>query len=209
MGALSRGERTEYEAHLATCRACARAVAELAPLPGLLGRLAPDDAELLLAPASEPPASIATPRVVPLSLWRRTSVRIGLLAAAAAVVAGGVAVPVSLHHSDQGAAAVALQSATGGSVPLTASVRLRPTDWGTEIDMTCVYGAGYGGPEQHYSLYVLDAAGHATLVSSWHVAPGETAKTTGSTGLDVADIAQVQVRAPDGTVLLAAHTAAT
>ena len=208
MGSLSRAERVEYEEHLATCPDCARAVAELAPLPGLLGRLERPDAELLLTPVAEPPASIATPRVVPLerpSLWRRTSVRLSLGAAAAAVVAAAVVIPLAVHDAPGADATVALHSVVGRTLPLSATVGLTSTTWGTEVDMTCVY-AGYEGASRPYMLYVVDTAGRTELVSSWHAAPGETARTVGSTDLAVGDIAQVQLRAPDGTVLLAART---
>lgn len=202
MGALSRAERQEYEAHLAGCDDCARAVAELGSLPGLLGRLAPEDAEPLLAPAGEPPASIATPRVVPLAWWRRTGVRVGLGVAAAAVVATAVAVPISLRGSHP-TETVSLAQVVAS--PLTATVSLTATDWGTRIDMTCAYG-GYHGPQRAYELYAVDDRGHSELVSSWHAAPGQTARTEGSTDLSVSDIAKLELRAPDGTVLLSAHT---
>jgi hypothetical protein len=39
LGALSPSERSAYERHLSTCPACREAVAEIAVLPGLLGRL--------------------------------------------------------------------------------------------------------------------------------------------------------------------------
>ena len=37
LGALDPAERAEFEAHLRTCAACRAEVAEIAPLPGLLG----------------------------------------------------------------------------------------------------------------------------------------------------------------------------
>ena len=43
LGALSPAERAQYERHLATCSFCREAVAEIAVLPGLLGRLDPSD----------------------------------------------------------------------------------------------------------------------------------------------------------------------
>ncbi len=201
MGALSRAERQEYEAHLATCADCTQAVAELGALPGLMSRLTPADAELLLAPAPEPPSSIAFPRVVPLPLWRRTAVRVGLGAAAAAVVAAAVIVPVTLHDQHHPTETLALAQVVAS--PLSASVSLTSTAWGTKVDMTCVYAGSYGA-QHSYELYVVDAAGHASLVSSWWAKPGETARTTGSTDFAVDDITQVQLRAEDGTVLLSA-----
>jgi hypothetical protein len=57
LGALSPAERAAYERHLATCAFCREAVAEVAVLPGLLGKLdAADFAKLLDPTLSEPPA---------------------------------------------------------------------------------------------------------------------------------------------------------
>src|SRR5215831_16090276 len=39
LGALSPAERADFERHLSTCASCREAVANLAVLPGLLGRL--------------------------------------------------------------------------------------------------------------------------------------------------------------------------
>jgi len=139
---------------------------------------------------------------VPVPWWRRTGARAGLAVAAAAVVAAAVVVPISVHdrRPDVSVALAAVQPS-----PLSADVSLTAKSWGTEVDMTCVYaGTRYGGTSRRYGLYVVDARGHATEVSSWHAAPGETARTTGSTSLAVADIARIQVRDAAGTVLLSA-----
>jgi hypothetical protein len=57
LGALSPAERAAYERHLGTCSFCREAVAEVAVLPGLLGKLdAADFAKLLDPTLSEPPA---------------------------------------------------------------------------------------------------------------------------------------------------------
>jgi len=50
LGALSPAERAAFERHMADCPACREAVAEIAVLPGLLGRLDPVAARQLLAP---------------------------------------------------------------------------------------------------------------------------------------------------------------
>lgn len=39
LGALSSGDRCEYEEHLNTCAPCSQAVADLAGLPGLLAKV--------------------------------------------------------------------------------------------------------------------------------------------------------------------------
>lgn len=213
MGALSPAERHEYEQHLAHCPACAGAVAELGPLPGLLARVDPVDAEALLAgpvppELADPPADllarvIESTRPLP-PWWARPRARIGLAAAAAAVVAAAVAVPLAVRHDDRPAGVDVSLGAVG---PLSADVDLVSRDWGTEVDMTCWYAdEGTPEPDRPYALYVLDRAGKAELVSRWHAGPGDTSRTVGSTDLAVADIARLQLRTDSGTVLLQAAT---
>ena len=55
LGALAPAERADYERHLAGCAACRESVAELAVLPGLLGRLDPAGLEQFLRSARQPP----------------------------------------------------------------------------------------------------------------------------------------------------------
>jgi hypothetical protein len=49
LGALDREERAGLEAHLETCAICGAELDRLAPLPGLLSRLTPDEAQVLEA----------------------------------------------------------------------------------------------------------------------------------------------------------------
>jgi len=212
MGALSPAERHEYEQHLAHCPACAAAVAELGPLPGLLARVDPVDAEALLAgpvppELADPPADLVarvleSTRPLP-PWWWRPRARIGLAVAAAAVVAAAVVVPITVLHHDQ---PPSVDVALGAYGPLSADVSLVSRDWGTEVDMTCWYaeGAYPEAADRPYALYVIDRSGHAELVSRWHAGPGDTSHTQGSTDLSVADIAQVQLRGGTGQVLLRA-----
>lgn len=50
LGSLSSPERQEFERHLHGCQRCTDAVADLAGLPGLLGRVDPADVDALLSP---------------------------------------------------------------------------------------------------------------------------------------------------------------
>ncbi|GAA2510369.1 anti-sigma factor family protein [Pilimelia columellifera] len=59
LGALSPAERTDYERHLAGCVACREGVADLAGLPGLLGRLDAAAVEALMR--EDPPAPSVGP----------------------------------------------------------------------------------------------------------------------------------------------------
>jgi hypothetical protein len=221
LGALPAAEREEFERHLAVCDECRRAVADLLPLPGLLGRVDAADRESLLAgaPPAPPPddlerrlleaaraESSPVPVPVPVPLWRRTRTRVAVGLAAAAAVAAAVVVPVALHDDPAPPSASITLRQTVRS-PLTARVELTRTGWGTRVDMVCAYAEHGDGPEARraYGLFVIDREGRAHEVSSWWAGPGEEARTTGSTDLSVDQLRSVQVRAADGvTVLLSA-----
>jgi len=209
LGALAPAERADYERHLARCLTCQDAVADLAPLPGLLARVDPDmldsvdelppaDLEQRLMAAARPP------------WWRRTSTRVGLGLAAAAAVAAAVLVPITVGHDAAGPLVRAqLHSSAGAPAsPLSASVALMPEDWGTRVEMVCRYraipgpsGASYGS--RAYALDVVGGDGRTQRVSTWNSAPGDVARTTGSTSLAVGDIARIELRdAASGDVLL-------
>jgi len=59
LGALAPAERRDYERHLERCERCRAAVAELAMLPGLLGRLDSARAFALLEPEEAPAPPVA------------------------------------------------------------------------------------------------------------------------------------------------------
>lgn len=213
LGALTAAEREEYERHLAGCRDCTQAVAELLPLPGLLGRVDEGDRAALLAGTApeQPPAGLEQRLLAAARReaggppwWRRARTRVALGVAAAAAVAVAVVLPLA-QHEDEPRPTVSLRLQDTAGSPLTATVDLTRTDWGTRIDMVCFY-AGHDGPARAYGLYVVDASGAEHEVASWHAAPGQEARTTGTTELEVDQLASLQVRAADGrTVLLSAH----
>ncbi|TAM70673.1 MAG: zf-HC2 domain-containing protein [Microbacteriaceae bacterium] len=143
-------------------------------------------------------------------------------AVAAAVVAAAVVLPITLGgaggpgaSSPPTAAAPAhptVSAALDAVVPspITASVALTSTTWGTSISLSCQYrdappaqpGAGYAQPGR-FALYVTDRNGTTTEVSSWSAGPGATVHASGSTAAPIADIAGVQLRSlnPDRTLL--------
>ena len=210
LGALTHADRIAYEEHLQTCRRCSAAVAELAVLPGLLARLPG-----LPAPAAgpEPPPDTVLPGL--LSRMRRSRARrrvVGsaIAVGAAAVLVAGTAVVVEQVQDGQRASGTAQPAgvpvALVGDVPVRAELRLEDVAWGTRLAMTCRYEgpvAAGGGPPHVYQLVVVAAEDASTQsVAQWQALPGRDALVTGSTDLAVADIAEVQVRDGDGTVLL-------
>lgn len=216
LGALSPVERLDFERHLAECDDCTRSVRELAGLPGLLGRV--EASVLERPPVDEPVPDTLVPalsREVRRVRRRRTLAAAGL---AAAVVAGIVPVVVSqVGDGDGSAPAVAGPSSTPSGivprtmhpvddVPVQARITLEQVTWGTRLDLTCTYepdSVTYElPPAVDYTLVVLTRDGRKEQVGSWRSVGGETMRLSAATAASREDIASVEVRAPDGRVLL-------
>ncbi|MFK0242785.1 zf-HC2 domain-containing protein [Microbacterium sp. NPDC090281] len=207
LGALSAADRAEYEAHLAQCTECRTAIAEIAPMPGLLSRVTPERAESLLrAPDAETPTPEHRARVLSLATERarrRRRAWIAGIAAAAAIVVAAVAVPVIATQLRPPSTTIALEQLR--DAPLTASVSLTDVAWGTRLDMICDYGSEGDAPADGwaYALVVVSDDGTESVLSTWRAHPGTTARLSAGTELPASDIAAVEIRAVDsGTVLM-------
>lgn len=216
LGALSPGDRLEFERHLSGCRRCTRAVRELAGLPGLLGRVPPGVVE---RPDADPPVPGTLVPALARAV-RRTRRRVTVATATGAAVVAGLAVPVVLSQiSDSsatapdadargstGARVVSHSMAPVGDVPVQARVALERVTWGTRLDLACTYrpGSRDGRPPaaMDYILFVRTRDGHSEQVGSWRPVAGRTMRLSAATASSRADIASVEVRAPDGSVLL-------
>jgi hypothetical protein len=220
LGALAPGERLEFEQHLTGCPSCARAVRELAGLPGLLARVEP---ETLEGDTSDPPLpDTLLPALVGevRRAGRRRTVVTALLSAAAVVVAvaGLLAVGV-LGDGTPDSRPAAVPSATSSAGrdmlpvvagPVRASVDLVSVPWGTRLDLTCTYDAtayhdGHGQPDS-YVLVVRTRDGGTEQVATWRALPGRTMQLSAATAARRADIASVEVRTPDGHPVLRLST---
>ena len=222
LGALSPAERREFEAHLEQCERCRAAVAELASMPGLLARLGTDRAERLLDdPLLDGDGDFIrdgtgqsgpSPQLLDLVRLedrrrRRRRARIGVaLAAAAAVVALAVIAPLLFARlSAPAPQTLALEEVV--DVPLSASVKLTPAEWGTRLELECSYAeaSNGAGTAWSYGLYVTGEDGTTSELSTWKIAPGSKAEISAGTELALADIETVEIR-PVGSddVLLSA-----
>jgi hypothetical protein len=217
LGALSPNERLEFERHLDGCEACKRSIRELAGLPGLLGRV--DAAVLEHPPVDEPLPDTLLPvlsREVRRKGRRRTLAASGLAAAAVAAVAtalvpvvvakvGGADTP-SAAASSPSPGIVSEPMAAVGEVPVQASVSLEPVTWGTRLWLTCTYepdDVEYDlPPAVDYTLFVRTRTGHTERVGSWRSVGGQTMRLTAATSTRRGDISSVEVRTPDGRVVL-------
>lgn len=215
LGRLGTVDRENYEAHLADCAVCLAAVAELAPLPGLLSRVPRERALSLLEssgvaggidPDEAPDGPDPACRVAIIGLGearsRRTRrVRWAAAGIAAAALAGGILLAPTWLTPD--APAIALEPL--GDLPLSASVRLDDVAWGTRLTMTCSYEASADAPAGgwEYELFVIAEDGAESQLSTWRALPERTAEIVAGTALRSADIAAVEVRsAKTGAVLM-------
>jgi hypothetical protein len=215
LGALSPAERREFELHLEGCQRCRSAVAELAVLPGLLGRLDPARAVELLATdegtdaaslaAAVPPAAELVARIEGRERQRRSRrIRTMLAVAALAVAVSAIAIPVAISSAPPATIATSLSQTVVS--PLSADVKLTTVGWGTRIEMNCRYGEPAAGTTDHtrwnYALWVVSRNGAASELSSWSATSDSTVTLSAGTSVPVNQIAEVQVRDDDGTVLL-------
>ncbi|MBA3780823.1 MAG: zf-HC2 domain-containing protein [Nocardioides sp.] len=212
LGSLSPAERSEFERHLAGCEDCARAVRELAGLPGLLARVSPDVLESVGAPEPVPPSLLpALVSETRRSQRRRTTVLVGLAAAAALVVAGGSAVALNVFDEDPVPAGQSAPPSGTPGEPMTSvgsesvsgTLALTSVAWGTRLDLVCTYApdheATYGAT---YAMVVRTRDGRVEQVATWMALPGKAMRLPGATSATLTDIASVEVLTADGEPVL-------
>lgn len=224
LGALSPAERLDYEHHLSTCPECARAVRELAGLPGLLARV---DADALVA---EMPDEPVPPTLLPALVGevRRSRRRhrwyaAGLAAAAVLVVLASLGATGALGRDDPASAPLAdpTPSPTSASTPtsiparsmeqvrpgpVTATVSFTKVAWGTRLDVLCTYSQLLydldAGAPTAYALVVTTREGRTEQIATWRALPGRTMQLSAATATRRADIASVEVRTAAGDPVL-------
>lgn len=211
LGALSPGERAEFEQHLAACAACTAAVRELAPLPGLLGRVDPQVAERDLPDSSRLPRlleAVLDSRRRRARARRRRLVAVTAAAAVAAAAAGaGAAVWTGFPDAGEpppvaGPPMEEHMDAVLAWTPVTAQVRLTDQPAGTGVEMRCQYAADYSGSPQTFRLVAVGADGSDEQVSSWRAGPGDKVELAGLTRFTDRQLVRIELRDEIGTPLL-------
>jgi hypothetical protein len=219
LGALSPTERLEFERHLPGCETCRVSVAQLAGLPGLLGRVPLDAVE---DPAEQPPL----PETVLPALvagvrreQRRRRLAYGLSAAAAVAVIGvGTMAYQSAHDHAQPPSAGATPTSLPTTAParrmsvvqdegVSADVALTTAGWGTRVDLACTYGreqgvSDYGATGARYLLVIHTRDGQTEQVASWRAIPGKTLHMEGATATPVTEIDDVELTTQTGDPIL-------
>ena len=82
-------------------------------------------------------------------------------------------------------------------MPLSASVKLIPAEWGTMLELECSYADSTedgAGTAWSYGLYVTGDDGTTSELSTWKITPGSKAQISAGTELALADIHTVEIR---------------
>ena len=222
LGALAPAERAAYERHLATCSFCREAVAEIAVLPGLLGRLDPADFAKLLDPSLSSPPPARTPSAppprpsntppVPAARRRKTS-RVRALSSvlAAAMLALIVGAGTAFVMSDGGtgskpatAAATAPMSTLDDSVPISAKVALTSANGGTKITLDCYYDKTSPSLKPYTIRLIAYGPDDAEeQLGSWTAVPGKEFTMSGVTHFTEGSLSRLELLRGNGKALLA------
>lgn len=195
IGSLDAGERAEADAHLLSCAACRDALAALAGLPGLLGRLSAEEVA-----AGPPVAEPALLDRVLLVMRRRRRMRHRLLAVAAAlVVLTGAAGALLVTRQPAGPHPVVASSG-----PVSGAVTVGSKKWGTELRLK-VSGVS---PGERCSLVAVSRDGRREVAASWEITYRGPARITGATSIFPRDLSALAIETTDGRTLLEIPVAA-
>jgi hypothetical protein len=185
LGALSPTERAAYERHMAGCVECRDEVADLAVLPGLLGRL---DAGTAVATLAAPPVH-APPEILAATLRAATAERsrryrrhrwqlagTGLAAACLAVLLGVGGATMGGGPQRPVPAVMAQMTPVKSNVPVIALVGYSAAGGGTDIHLLCLYENESPSPYAkvwNVNLVVYPkGGGKQEWLLSWPVGPG-------------------------------------
>ncbi|MGC4895603.1 anti-sigma factor family protein [Micromonospora sp. DT31] len=211
LGALAPADRVAYERHLGGCARCREAVAEIAVLPGLLGRLDPAGLEQFLdvgPETSRVPALLDAARERRLRDRSRSRRRYALtaLAAAALAVLTGLGVSLVQPPAQPAEPRVALTAMrpVAGPAPVHAEVGLTETPWGTEVTMRCGYDRRAGHREAYtFRLVAHGPDGATEQIGSWLAAPGDDLRFTGVTRFTKGELVRLELLRGNATPVLA------
>jgi hypothetical protein len=216
LGALSPAERTAYERHLATCSFCREAVADIAVLPGLLGRLGPDDLERLLQP--DPPAARSTRNrtysLVTAAQTTRRKERKRMRVLSTAVASACLALVIGLgtvvgFNRDPAtpsptAGPTIAMAPVGAGVSVSAQLNISGMPGGTKVNLVCFYAKK--DPDMKPYTVRLMAYGpdeEQEQLGSWVASPGKEFSMSGVTHFGNGTLSRLTLVRNDGKTLLA------
>ena len=168
LGLLNDQDTADFEAHLATCPACAAELATLTPVADLLKGLDPVE-EPADAAVPESPVDLLRRRAQVSRRRRRWQATVGA-AACVAALGGGLAVGVATASGPAPAVAGQLHTAKDASTGASGTVGLVGKAWGTQVTLDL---AGVRGPAE-CQLIAVAKDGQQKVVTGWYVpAPGD------------------------------------
>jgi hypothetical protein len=229
LGALDPAERSAFEEHLTTCSTCKAELLRLAPLPGLLQRLTPEEFDAIEAgdfvdlpdipdfPDLPPEAVLVDPeprpaRAVAHPSWL-TRNRLALLAAAAVVllaIGGLVIFQQPTEPVDALPPPTEATTSTSQAPPVTwmafdqgtgvfGQVELIRRGWGTEVKLS-MRDVPAGRKLCHMVVYSKDGTSEET--GKWTAGTYRSVNSIpGSTSIRVADIDRIEVVAGGGVLV--------
>ncbi len=217
LGALSPADRLEYERHLPGCERCRSSVAELAGLPGLLGRVPREQVEAPL-PYEPLPDSVLPELVAKVRREQRRRTVLVILGAAAAVAVVALGATALQGARDNGptpgAGPASASQTVAASRPMevvvdygaAADVSLSQGKWGTKVSWICRYadpqGDYSGGHAYRYQLVAFTRTGERESLGSWWAGPGETYQGSNTIGTNIDDITKLEVQNDHGKAIL-------
>jgi anti-sigma-K factor RskA len=215
LGALAPAERSAYERHLATCRECRNEVAELAVLPGLLGRLDADSAASIGRPVPVAPHSVLTAALTGAQTAQKRSRRRrrwerGVTLAIAACLALFIGVGTAMLSKPAAPTPVlAAMAPVVQDAQVTALIGYWPDPkGGTDIRMTCVYADASGSTTHDEAIVRLDLwviprdGSPGRSVWYWDAGPGYRDTFWAESDLKPDQIARLEVRKGSVVVLV-------
>lgn len=195
VGSLDPAERAEVEQHFATCTECRSEMAELAPLPGVLGRIdAAEARDRLLTPSPDLLSRALAAVDQHEQQERHRLLRWKMAAAAAAVVA--VLAGVLPQMITNGADGTPMAVMTGVTAAGVGSMHQRA--WGTAVHLE-LRGLP---PASGYRAYATARDGRTEVAANWGASPDGRATVVGTTAIPRNELASIDIRTVDGRPLL-------
>lgn len=191
LGALDPGERSDFEQHLPTCAACTGELADLAGLPGLLGRLSLAEAEAAGTPT---PPRVLTGLLARAHRRRQRRLRLAGAAAALIIVVGiGTGVGITANqHSPQPTRVTASLGPVHADATITAAAA------GVRVDLQLS-----GVPSRlPCRLVVVGTHGQQVDAGTWYASYDGMAGVRETAALDRDQVAALRVETTSGRLLV-------
>lgn len=194
LGALDPDDRRRFERHLADCARCATEIRILAPIPGLLAHVEPDDLEAAIRPETADAIARQVQRAerrlhASRGRWRLAAIT----SAAALLITAGLAVAVrsggSVDPDDDGRTAATVMSSLAQTTDVTTTTR----GWGTQIDLAVT-----GLPQRsRYQLWAIDDDGTWSIAATWGPTDSGRARVTGATATPTDELGRLVITSDD------------